>query len=306
MLYTLLEGGLTERLEAKCQEFGVPCLSVLGPVLRMLQSYLGAETTPRIGAQHMLNAEYFRRIDALNFTMLHDDGQHTEEFEDADVVLLGVSRTSKTPTSIYLANRGVKTGNYPLVPGVPLPAQPRTTAKAAGGRALCQPGADRADPAEPACSACGRDRADDSYIDRQSVAEEVAFSRRPVRAQQLAQHRRDAPLDRGDGRRRPCAARRTAPAPGNRMSLGRAPQPLVLASGSRIRRQLLENAGIPLEIRPADIDERAVEAAAGIAPPAEIAQALALAKGSVGRGRHAGSYRPGGRSDHGVRIARLP
>ena len=71
----------------------------------------------------MLNAEYFQRIDALNYTMLHDDGQHVEDLEEADVVLVGVSRTSKTPTSIYLANRGVKTGNVPLVPGVPLPPQ---------------------------------------------------------------------------------------------------------------------------------------------------------------------------------------
>src|SRR3954452_16012403 len=120
VLYTLLDPALTGRLEAKTRELGVPCLSILGPVLQLLQSYLGAETTPRIGAQHVLNAEYFKRIDALNYTMLHDDGQHLEGLEEADVVLVGVSRTSKTPTSIYLANRGVKTGNVPLVPGVPV------------------------------------------------------------------------------------------------------------------------------------------------------------------------------------------
>jgi regulator of PEP synthase PpsR (kinase-PPPase family) len=177
VLYTLLEGGLTERLETKCREFGVPCLSILGPVLHLLQSYLGAETTPRIGAQHMLNAEYFRRIDALNFTMLHDDGQHTDEFEDADVVLLGVSRTSKTPTSIYLANRGVKTGNYPLVPGVPLPAnlerlrKPLVVGLYASPERIVQIRQNR-------LLGLKADRADDSYIDRQSVAEEVAFSRR--------------------------------------------------------------------------------------------------------------------------------
>src|SRR5437763_10340226 len=88
-----------------------------------MQSYLGTETSHRVGAQHTLNAEYFRRIDALNFTMLHDDGQHIEDLEEADVVLVGVSRTSKTPTSIYLANRGVKTGNVPLVPGISLAPQ---------------------------------------------------------------------------------------------------------------------------------------------------------------------------------------
>jgi len=70
-----------------------------------------------------LNAEYFKRIDALNYTMIHDDGQHVEGLEDADVVLVGVSRTSKTPTSIYLANRGIRTANVPLVPGIAIPHQ---------------------------------------------------------------------------------------------------------------------------------------------------------------------------------------
>ena len=99
----------------------MPCLSVLQPIVNLFQSYIGTASKPRPGAQHMLNAEYFKRIEALNFTMMHDDGQQTENFEAANVVLLGVSRTSKTPTSIYLANRGVKTANIPLVPDVPLP-----------------------------------------------------------------------------------------------------------------------------------------------------------------------------------------
>src|ERR1700727_874016 len=121
VLYTLLEEGLVERLEGKCRELGLPCLSILGPVLHLFQSYLGAETTHKVGAQHTLNAEYFRRIDALNYTMMHDDGQLAEDLEEADVVLIGVSRTSKTPTSIYLANRGVRTANIPLGPGIALP-----------------------------------------------------------------------------------------------------------------------------------------------------------------------------------------
>src|SRR5216684_5590355 len=121
VLYTLLDDELMRRLENHCRELGLPCLSILGPVLQLLHSYLGAETSHRIGAQHVLNAEYFKRIDALNYTMLHDDGQHIDDMEQADVVLVGVSRTSKTPTSIYLANRGVKTANFPLVPGMPVP-----------------------------------------------------------------------------------------------------------------------------------------------------------------------------------------
>ena len=84
VLYTLLDDDLTDRLESKCRELSVPCLSILGPVLALLQSYLGAETTPRVGAQHVLNAEYFKRIDALNYTMLHDDGQHLDDLEEAE------------------------------------------------------------------------------------------------------------------------------------------------------------------------------------------------------------------------------
>src|SRR5882762_7975488 len=126
VLYTLLEDDLVGRLEKHCKELSLPCLSILGPVLQLLQSYLGAETSHRVGAQHVLNAEYFKRIDALNYTMLHDDGQHLEGLEEADVVLVGVSRTSKTPTSIYLANRGVRTANVPLVPGIAIPHQLET------------------------------------------------------------------------------------------------------------------------------------------------------------------------------------
>jgi regulator of PEP synthase PpsR (kinase-PPPase family) len=126
VLYTLVDRDLATRIETRCRKLGLPCLSVLGSVLALFQNYLGAETTPRVGGQHTLNAEYFRRIDALNFTMLHDDGQHSENLEEAEVVLVGVSRTSKTPTSIYLANRGIRTANVPLVPGIPLPEQLET------------------------------------------------------------------------------------------------------------------------------------------------------------------------------------
>jgi [pyruvate, water dikinase]-phosphate phosphotransferase / [pyruvate, water dikinase] kinase len=121
VLFTLVDQELAKRLESACKEFSVPCLSVLQPILNLFQSYIGAASIHRPGAQHMLNSEYFKRIEALNFTMLHDDGQQVENFEAADVVLLGVSRTSKTPTSIYLANRGIKTANIPIVPDIPLP-----------------------------------------------------------------------------------------------------------------------------------------------------------------------------------------
>jgi len=121
VLFTLVDGTLGDRLETACRRIGIPCASVLEPVLQMLQAYLGAPGARRVGAQHILDAEYFRRIDALNFTMIHDDGQLAGSLEEADVVLVGVSRTSKTPTSIYLANRGIKVANVPVVPGIALP-----------------------------------------------------------------------------------------------------------------------------------------------------------------------------------------
>ena len=121
VLFTLVDQALAKRLETACQATGAPCLSVLQPILNLFQTYLGAAANPRPGAQHMLNAHYFNRIEALNYTMAHDDGQMWDDYEEADVLLIGVSRTSKTPTSIYLANRGIKTANIPLVPNVPLP-----------------------------------------------------------------------------------------------------------------------------------------------------------------------------------------
>ena len=177
VLYTLLDEELIERLERKCTELSLPCRSILGPVLRVFQSYLGASSTPRVGAQHTLNAEYFKRIDALNYTMLHDDGQHIDDLEQADVVLVGVSRTSKTPTSIYLANRGVKTGNYPLVPGVPVPPQlealtkPLVVGLFASPERIVQIRQNRLLGLRAHHDA-------DSYIDKQAVADEINFSRK--------------------------------------------------------------------------------------------------------------------------------
>jgi [pyruvate, water dikinase]-phosphate phosphotransferase / [pyruvate, water dikinase] kinase len=176
VLYTLVDHELAQRLETRCRELGVPSLSVLGPVLALFQSYLGAETTPRVGGQHTLNAEYFRRIDALNFTMMHDDGQHPENLEDADVVLVGVSRTSKTPTSIYLANRGIKTANVPLVPGVALPAQLETLVRPlvvglyASAERIVQIRQNR-------LLVLNAPQSDSAYVDRQAVSEEIAVSK---------------------------------------------------------------------------------------------------------------------------------
>jgi len=176
VLYTLVEAELSSRLEDACRTTGSPHLSVLSPVHTLFQSYLGATWTPRPGAQHMLNAEYFKRIDAMNFTLLHDDGQLPDDLEEADVLLVGVSRTSKTPTSIYLANRGVKTANVPLILGVPLPLRlervkkPLVVGLVASPERIVQIRQNRL------LSLKADD--DTSYVDRDSVAEEIAYSRR--------------------------------------------------------------------------------------------------------------------------------
>jgi regulator of PEP synthase PpsR (kinase-PPPase family) len=177
VLYTLLEEDLVRRLEDHCRELSLPCLSILGPVLGLMRSYLGAETSHRVGAQHTLNAEYFKRIDALNYSMLHDDGQHIEDLEEADVVLVGVSRTSKTPTSIYLANRGVKTGNVPLVPGITVAREveqlthPLVVGLYASPERIVQIRQNR-------LLGLKAHQDGDQYIDRNAVAEEITFSRR--------------------------------------------------------------------------------------------------------------------------------
>ena len=121
VLYTIVDQKLARMIDERCTAMGLPCVSVLEPVLTVFQSYLGTPAGRRVGAQHVLDAEYFRRIDALNFTMEHDDGQLPQDVNEADLILIGISRTSKTPTSIYLANRGIKTANIPIVLGVPLP-----------------------------------------------------------------------------------------------------------------------------------------------------------------------------------------
>ncbi len=178
VLFTLLDKELINKLESKCRELNIPTLSILGPVLQLFQAYLGTTKSHRIGAQHTLNTEYFKRIDALNFTMMHDDGQHTEGLEEADVVLVGVSRTSKTPTSIYLANRGVRTANVPLVPGIPIPREleilkkPLVVSLHATPERLIQIRQNRL------LGLGAKTEHGDSYVDHQSVVDEVTFSKR--------------------------------------------------------------------------------------------------------------------------------
>ena len=121
VLYTVVDSGVRALLEEACRRMHVPCIPVLDPILGALAGFLGAEVKANPGGQYQLDAEYFARIDAMQFTLTHDDGQMVQDVEEADIILVGVSRTSKTPTSMYLANRGFKCANYPLVTGVSLP-----------------------------------------------------------------------------------------------------------------------------------------------------------------------------------------
>ncbi len=149
---------------------------MLSPVHDLLQSYLGAASTARPGAQHVLNAEYFKRIDAMNFTLFHDDGQLPTDIEEADVVLMGVSRTSKTPTAIYLANRGLKTANVPLVPNMPLPPQIETARRPLFVGLVASPERIIQIRQNRLLSLNASDETD--YTDRDRVTEEIAFSRK--------------------------------------------------------------------------------------------------------------------------------
>jgi [pyruvate, water dikinase]-phosphate phosphotransferase / [pyruvate, water dikinase] kinase len=176
VLYTIVKRELIAQIERRCRELNVPSLHVLEPIMKVFEAYLGAPQTPVIAGQHMVDADYFRRIDALNFSMAHDDGHLPQDLNAADIIILGISRTSKTPTSIYLAQRGYKTANLPLVPGIALPP------------ALIEPhrafvvglvaSADRIAEIRRNRVQIMADRNLSEYVDRSEIANELAYSRR--------------------------------------------------------------------------------------------------------------------------------
>lgn len=123
VFFTLMDRQLAENLKAACLDAGVPCLPVMEPLIEGLSRYLGQPAKNKPGLQHRMDDSYFRRMDAIDFAMGFDDGQSLEGIETADVILVGVSRTSKTPTCIYLARQGIRAANLPLVPGQKLPEE---------------------------------------------------------------------------------------------------------------------------------------------------------------------------------------
>jgi len=123
VIFTFVDNELTEQLVLGCKKLNVPCIDLLNPVLAQLGNYLGLQQSARPGSQHVMDADYFSKIEALHYAHAHDDGQSLYDINEADIVLVGVSRTTKTPASIYLANLGMKVANVPVVPGMSIPQE---------------------------------------------------------------------------------------------------------------------------------------------------------------------------------------
>lgn len=176
VLYTIVKPELAEELASACAKLNLPCVPILAGIMKVFESYLGAPSRPTVGGQHVLDAEYFRRIDALNFTMTHDDGQLPKNLDEADIVIIGISRTSKTPTSIYLAQRGYKTANVPLVPHIPVPPQLEKVTTAFVVGLIASP--ERISHVRRNRVMALADRELKDYVDHDSIEEEIALSRR--------------------------------------------------------------------------------------------------------------------------------
>ena len=176
VIFTLVNPQIRRMLEARCRTMGLPAVAPLDTVNHALTGLLGQEMKGRPGRQHTLDAAYFARVDAIQFTIAHDDGVNWENWEEADIVLAGVSRTSKTLTSIYLANRGFKTANIPIVPESPPPdllyrlKNPMVVGLTTSPERLIQVRRNRL------LSLNQRDET--AYVEAEAVQKEVAYARR--------------------------------------------------------------------------------------------------------------------------------
>lgn len=176
VVHTIVDRELRTTLEDGCRTMMTPCVAALDPMTAALGRYLGAQLSTRVGAQHALDTDYFNRIEALNYAIGHDDGQGGQNLDSADVVLVGVSRTSKTPTSIYLAHRGVRAANVPLVPGATLPEMLfRTTRPLIVGLILSP---DRLIQIRRNRLLSLNENRESSYVDADAVREEIVNARR--------------------------------------------------------------------------------------------------------------------------------
>lgn len=180
VLYTMVDRDLELVLKSKCKALGVPAVNVLEPVTAVFDQFLGDTMSGRIGAQHALDDDYFDRLEAVQFTMVHDDGNLPDDLEEADVILIGISRTSKTPTSVYLGQRGIKTVNIPVVPGVDLPREiysakkPLVVALIAAANRIQQVRQNRLLTQED-------ELAESAYVDRAAIMDEIVTTKKLCR-----------------------------------------------------------------------------------------------------------------------------
>lgn len=176
VLYTLVNADVRRRLEEHCRQLNLPSVAALDAVTEALEAQLGQEARGKPGRQHLMDDAYFRRVDAIHYTIAHDDGIAPENWEDADIILAGVSRCSKTPTSIYLANRGYKTANIPLVMECPPPPhlfnlkKPMVVGLTTAPERLVQIRRNRL--------LSMNEKTETSYIDNEAVRDEIQYARR--------------------------------------------------------------------------------------------------------------------------------
>lgn len=179
VMFTLVDPNMREKIRQACGRRGLPCVPVLSHVIREMAGYLDQEATGNAGAQYELSEDYFARIDAINYALEHDDGQATWEIENADIVIVGPSRTSKSPTCVYLAYRGFKAANVPFVPDCQLPEnllslkQPMVVGLTISGERLI-------DIRTTRLAAMNQDTTTD-YVDEEKVREEIENSKKLFR-----------------------------------------------------------------------------------------------------------------------------
>ena len=176
ILYTIVETKLAKYLASQSDKNSVPCFGVLGNLILSFSKLLNQRAIHKPSAQHVLDDDYYKRIEAIQFTMSHDDGKKVDDINSADVVLLGVSRTSKTPTSIYLANRGLKTVNIPLVLDQKVPADLKSNKTSCIVGLIADP--KRLSDIRRNRVALMKDQNQREYIDLESIQKEVENSKK--------------------------------------------------------------------------------------------------------------------------------
>jgi [pyruvate, water dikinase]-phosphate phosphotransferase / [pyruvate, water dikinase] kinase len=183
VLSTLVDHALREELDQMCVRLNLPIVHVLDPAMNMLQEYIGVTAIHRPGRQYVMNADYFKRIDAMHYVLQHDDGQAQPGLAEADVILVGVSRSSKTPTCFFLANRGIKAANVPLVPQAGVPDGLESAAcpvvgLAIDAQALIDIRRNRLRLIGAGAQTGGIRQAESDYVDEDAVKAELLWARR--------------------------------------------------------------------------------------------------------------------------------